>query len=455
MKHEMAAEYIENQITDQFINICDQKSEIKQFMKEKQAMREQGRAIESSNRRIVHFIFNPLQPCKMTPFTRKFVSYLDGSFEELEAQDREAFESYLDRLAEEQLEEGETNPIQYPDNKFFELELNTLDNLSFAVADNPFIKSDTAKFFPECLIVSGDGHIIDQIGPTSKQSEQFESVAYLENFRDDLLKVNDDRKIKLQLSEFEKDPYTCIFLMARVNDNKRTKTKHYNQAWFRLQNEDTNQTLDYSKFSQIRLPEGFEDAAEDEGEDAPAKGELIYIIGRIYCELVQPPAQEGQEVEPYTKWVYEKYNKCVSSARFPDMVDFLSHMNNKARADVLDQQKRIEKAKEDLIRIAEEKRQAQLAALAKKNEKGGAKKKPAGKKEEEEQKTIEIPKEVPKPQVAEKRELDLTDPRDFAEAVREKVQRPFTFGPIDLEGLDSAEFDMASAYDLIIETLEQ
>lgn len=171
MKHEMAAEYIENQITDQFINICDQKSEIKQFMKEKQAMREQGRAIESSNRRIVHFIFNPLQPCKMTPFTRKFVSYLDGSFEELEAQDREAFESYLDRLAEEQLEEGETNPIQFPDNKFFELELNTLDNLSFAVADNPFIKSDTAKFFPECLIVSGDGHIIDQVGPTSKQSD--------------------------------------------------------------------------------------------------------------------------------------------------------------------------------------------------------------------------------------------------------------------------------------------
>lgn len=66
-----------------------------------------------------------------------------------------------------------------------------------------------------------------------------------------------------------------------------------------------------------------------------------------------------------------------------------------------------------------------------------------------------MPKEVPKPQAVEKRELDLTDPRDFAEAVREKVQRPFTFGPIDLEGLDSVEFDMASAYDLIMETLEQ
>lgn len=93
--------------------------------------------------------------------------------------------------------------------------------------------------------------------------------------------------------------------------------------------------------------------------------------------------------------------------------------------------------------------------MAKKNEKGAGKKKPTGKKEEEEQKTIEVPKEVPKPQVIEKRELDLTNPRDFAEAVREKVPRPFTFGPIDFDWLDSAEFDMAAAYDLIIETLEQ
>jgi hypothetical protein len=31
------------------------------------------------------------------------------------------------------------------------------------------------------------------------------------------------------LSEFDMyDPYTCIFLMARVNESKRTKTKHYN-----------------------------------------------------------------------------------------------------------------------------------------------------------------------------------------------------------------------------------
>ena len=234
MKHEISAEFIENQITDQFINICDQKSEIKQYMKEKQVMREHCRAIESSDRRIVHFTFNPMQPVKQTPFTRKFVKYLEGTLEDLEAQDKEAFDNYLDRLADEQLEEGETNPIKFQDNNFFELELNTLENLSFAVADNPFIKSDTPKYFPECIIVSGDGQIFGQISASSKHIEGFQNLSYADNFRDELLKVNDDRKIKMSLSEFEQDPLTCIFLMARVNDNKRTKTKHYNQAWVRL-----------------------------------------------------------------------------------------------------------------------------------------------------------------------------------------------------------------------------
>lgn len=76
-------------------------------------------------------------------------------------------------------------------------------------------------------------------------------MAYCENFRDENLKINDDRKIKFSLSELEdnKDPHTCVFLMVRVNDGKKTQSNHYNQAWFRLQNEDTNQTLDFSKFS--------------------------------------------------------------------------------------------------------------------------------------------------------------------------------------------------------------
>jgi hypothetical protein len=43
-----------------------------------------NRAIESKDRRIVHFIFNPNQPVNMTPFTKKFVRYLDGTLAALE-----------------------------------------------------------------------------------------------------------------------------------------------------------------------------------------------------------------------------------------------------------------------------------------------------------------------------------------------------------------------------------
>lgn len=96
----------------------------------------------------------------MTPFTRKFVSYLNKNLEEQEATDKELFDGYIDRIIEERLEEGETNPIKYPVNKFFELELNTLENIAFAVADNPFVKSETPKFIPECIIVSGDGQSV-------------------------------------------------------------------------------------------------------------------------------------------------------------------------------------------------------------------------------------------------------------------------------------------------------
>lgn len=65
-----------------------------------------------------------------------------------------------------------------------------------------------------------------------------------------------------------------------------------------------------------------------------------------------------------------------------------------------------------MIRIAEEKKAAQLAALAKKNEKAPAKKK-GGKQEEE--KVLEVPKELPKSaEPVVKRELDLTNPEDFA-----------------------------------------
>lgn len=201
-------------------------------------------------------MFNPCQPCPVTPFTRKLNWYLQGSLEEKEALEKEQFDGFIERILQEQLEEGESNPVRYDANSYFELELRSVNNISIAVADNPFIKSDMPKYFPECFIVSGMGEIIGHIAADSKASD-FENIAYMENFRDDALKFNDDRKITMNLQDFE-DPHTCIFMMVRVNENKKTASKHYEQAWFRLQNEDTNQTLDYSKFSQIAVPDGLD-----------------------------------------------------------------------------------------------------------------------------------------------------------------------------------------------------
>ena len=47
----------------------------------KQSRREKSRLIESNDRRIVNYIFNPGQPTKISPFTRKFTKIIEGAEE--------------------------------------------------------------------------------------------------------------------------------------------------------------------------------------------------------------------------------------------------------------------------------------------------------------------------------------------------------------------------------------
>ena len=295
LKHEMAAEFIENTLTDQFITICDKKDYIMEEMENKQLATRSKRAIESENDRQVHLIFNPNQPIQMTPFTKKFMRYLDGTLVEKEAQEAEQFDIYLEKLQEEQLEEGETNPIKYSRNPLWELELHNLEDLSFSVADNPFVKTDTAKYIPEVYFIGEEGEILHKFGPDSRSSEDYPSHVncYVDNFRDDKMKINDDRKVKfgLKLTQgnlFAGLPHSnnMILLTVRVQETKKADAKKYNEAWFRLNNESTNQTIDYTKINDIEMPGGFDTIDEEEpeeGEDGKkSKGELIYIAGRIY-----------------------------------------------------------------------------------------------------------------------------------------------------------------------------
>jgi len=57
--------------------------------------------IESADKRIVHFIFDTQQQLPITPFSRKVSKLLDGSLEQLEADDREKFEGYLERIIDD------------------------------------------------------------------------------------------------------------------------------------------------------------------------------------------------------------------------------------------------------------------------------------------------------------------------------------------------------------------
>lgn len=85
---------------DQLKAFGDAKTRIKSQMVAKQSRREKSRLIESADRRIVHFIFNPNQPVKMSPFTRKFIKLMDGpsELEEFERNEAEAFDQYIEGI---------------------------------------------------------------------------------------------------------------------------------------------------------------------------------------------------------------------------------------------------------------------------------------------------------------------------------------------------------------------
>ena len=121
--------------------------------------REKSRLIESAGQRIVHFIFNPGHTPKISPFTRKFVKLMEGpeELQEFEEKEQEAFTAYCEAIVKE--DEEIHNPIVYGPNPFYELELKSLHRLAFAVADNPFMKTDTPKYYPEIHVIYKDGRV--------------------------------------------------------------------------------------------------------------------------------------------------------------------------------------------------------------------------------------------------------------------------------------------------------
>lgn len=175
-----------------------------------------------------------------------------GELEEFERNEAEAFDQYIESIQKE--EDDAQNPVTYGMNPYYELELKSLHRLAFAVADNPFMKTDLAKYYPEIHVVLADGTVVASIGPNNKSHKDFGTSVYMENFRDDKLRINDDRKVRLTLSDFKDRRDMMILLTVRVNDlkGKIADPSLFKEAWFRLQNEDTNQTLDYSYIDAVK-----------------------------------------------------------------------------------------------------------------------------------------------------------------------------------------------------------
>ncbi len=111
--------------------------------------------------------------------------------------------------------------------------------------------------------------------------------------------MNDDKKVRIDLHELSKVPKgKMILLTVRCVDMRKAPPKagEFDRAWYRLINEDTNQTIDYKNIKTVEKPEGFDEDAPvtvEEGEGPPPRVEITYVAGRIYLE------------ETSNRWVYE------------------------------------------------------------------------------------------------------------------------------------------------------
>lgn len=203
-------------------NISDMvatKNELRQKMQANKQALAIRRLIESTDRRVVHFIFNPKQAYPINHFARKLQALCEGTLEDLETADKEKIDGYLERLQDDSLEDGEV-PIQYQDSPFKELGLGNITNLAFATADDPFTKAQVAKYYPEAVVVSGKGEVLARISPEQQTSAKFDGLRYLTGFRDDKLRINDDKKVKIDLTDFSDDAGVMVLLLVRSFDTR-------------------------------------------------------------------------------------------------------------------------------------------------------------------------------------------------------------------------------------------
>jgi len=113
-----------------------------------------------------------------------------------------------------------------------------------------------------------------------------------------------------------------LILAIKCYDVKGQKPGEFDRAWYRIVNEDTNQTLDYKNFKDIPKPEGFSEEQPPAGEEGAAEPpSLTYIAGRIYLDA-------------NNRWVYESYNHNFASDKFPDLYEALTAIHKSSEQEL-------------------------------------------------------------------------------------------------------------------------
>ena len=151
-----------------------------------------------------------------------------------------------------------------------------------------------------------------------------------------------------------KKPGRMILFVVKAQRRIPVKEGEFDRAWYRLVNEDTNQTIDYKRIKEIEKPEGFdEDAPLEEDADHSAIPSLSYVAGRLFLE------RNG-------RWVYEAYHHAFNSEKQPELVETLASLYARSEEEVKYQSEEIQRAKDKVTANEEERRQAAKVAAAKK-----------------------------------------------------------------------------------------
>ena len=102
------------------------------------AKKQKLRMIFHKDIRNVHFMWNPNVKPYLTEFSRKLPLLVNGTLEETETTENDSFKEYIQKWEADELEEGQTNPIEPQVSENFTLDVTNMGRVAIATADDPF-----------------------------------------------------------------------------------------------------------------------------------------------------------------------------------------------------------------------------------------------------------------------------------------------------------------------------